>query len=265
MVPDDAELASDALWQAGAVAIGEQAVGDRVRLIAGFEDADAAATGGRAVSVHSPVVVTAVEDDSYLDTWRDFARCSKVGRVVVRPAWVALEGAEPGDVVVELETGRAFGSGVHPTTQLALAALQAVGCEGRRVLDVGTGSGVLSVAAVLLGAREVVAVDHDPEAVEVAAGNVERNGVAGRVAVGGWTVDEVDGVFDVVVANLGGVGVLRSLSAGLVARLAPGARLVVGGMLDGTEDGAVEAFPSLAVERRDQSGDWVELTLTAVD
>jgi ribosomal protein L11 methylase PrmA len=215
-VPDaEAELAADALRQAGAAAI-EERPGLLIAAPAGGGD-PAPLVG--AVRGRWPAEVIAVDLDAALDAWRAFARPVVVAdRLAIRAPWVppggsgnrvtswlpanhgvtqvrpqrATAGDRPGppisdDVVhvveVVIDPGRAFGSGAHPSTWLALAALVDVVRGGERVLDVGCGSGVLAIAALLLGAEAAVGVDVDPAAVAATRANAERNGVGERLVV----------------------------------------------------------------------------------
>jgi ribosomal protein L11 methyltransferase len=228
VAPAEAELAGDVLWCSGALAI-EERDGE---LLAGFASSEDAASALAALRGRWPAVA-AVEGstDEWLDTWRPWAHAVRAGeRIVVQPVWVEPIG-RPGDLVVELDPGHAFGSGTHPSTRLALAALERLVSPGTAVLDAGCGSGVLTVASALLGATRVVAVDIDPEAVVATADNAARNGVASKVDVSSSPVDQVPGVFDVVVANIG-ASVLVSLAAALSARVAPAGALVLSGLLD---------------------------------
>jgi ribosomal protein L11 methyltransferase len=120
---------------------------------------------------------------------------------VIHPAWTDPPPVEPGDLVVEIDPGRVFGHGGHPTTRLLLEDLAERLVGGERVLDVGCGSGVLSVAAALLGAGEVVGIDIDPDAVTVTHENAARNGV--EVTVSTTPLHEIDGRYDLVLANIG--------------------------------------------------------------
>ena len=122
-----------------------------------------------------------LEEEDWANAWKQHYRVLRVGeRTVVVPSWLQHE-AQPGDVVLHLDPGMAFGTGLHPTTQLCLRLLERYVQPGQRVLDIGTGSGILAIAAAKLGAGPVLALDNDPVAVTVAAENIERNGVGATV------------------------------------------------------------------------------------
>jgi ribosomal protein L11 methyltransferase len=232
---DEAELAADLLWLAGASAVGEEpGPAGRVRLTADVADP-------AAVARRWPIEAVPV-DDSLLDTWRDHAAPVRAGqRIVLHPAWLPRSEAGSGDVVVVLDPGRAFGSGSHPATRLAAAAVEAHG-PGRRVLDVGCGSGVLAVLAARLGAAEVVGVDVDPEAVRATEANAAANGVAALVSARLDPVAELTGPFDLVVANIG-LRVLVDLAPALLARTDVGGLLVLSGLLEEQVAAVLSAYP----------------------
>jgi ribosomal protein L11 methyltransferase len=185
---------------------------------------------------------------------------------VVRP--VRVDGAAPDEaaadaaVEVVVDPGTAFGSGSHASTRLCLAALEPLAPGARRVLDVGSGTGVLGVAALLLGPGTLVALDVDPGAVAATRRAVELNGVADRATVLDGSVSAVAGTFDLVLANLL-VPIVEELGPELVARVAPGGAIVVGGLLDHQVDRAVAALSPLALSARRVEADWVALTLVA--
>jgi len=155
----------------------------------------------------------------------------------------------PGDIVVRLRPGAAFGVGRHPTTRLALRgiefALSRDGAARRRagssVLDIGTGSGVLAIAAVKLGIENGVGIDIDPCAVAEAAQNVSLNGLAGRIEVCDRGLERIDRVFSLVVANLRRP-TLERLAAPIAALTMPGAALVVSGVLQEEHEAVVAAY-----------------------
>jgi ribosomal protein L11 methyltransferase len=168
--------------------------------------------------------------EPWLDEWRAHAQPIQIGHIVVVPAWLELA-ATGGDVVVRIDPGRCFGSGAHPTTQLAVAGMALLVRPRVSLLDVGCGSGVLAVTAAMLGAAPVVAIDVDEAAVEVTRENAVRNGVDGVVTASTTPLSDVAGTFDVVVANVG-APVIDELEHELDDHVAPGGTLLLGGLLD---------------------------------
>jgi ribosomal protein L11 methyltransferase len=272
----DVEVASDVLWGAGAAAIEERAAsapaGDRavVVLVAGTRtggdvDGLVAAVGGR-----WPAEVVPVDLGAALDGWRAHARPVRVGPLVVRPPWVPGPARAPGDGAVEIviDPGRAFGSGAHPSTRLALAALADLVRGGEQVLDVGCGSGVLAVAALRLGAAGAVGLDTDPRAVAASRANAARNGVADRFAVaagdaGAGPAPVGRASCDVVVANM----LLPELVAAVrtvAAAVRPAGAVVLSGVLDEQVDAvsAASAAGGLRVDGRPRREEgWSALVL----
>ena len=246
------DLASDVLWAAGAAAVGEAdgEVAGTVVLTTDLDSCPAAVReAGWAWSTWS-------DDGAWADGWRPFARAVRAGPFLVRPPWV--EAAVPeGAVELLLDGGRAFGTGGHPSTTLALELLAPVVAPGRSMLDVGCGSGALAIGAALLGATPVVAVDVDPAAVTATAENAAANGV--RVDVFAVDAASAGGTYDVVAANLG---------APLVFDLAPrleactGTALVVSGLLGPRPADVPAAFPGLEVVDARRADGWTALLLT---
>lgn len=251
-----AELAADALWQAGASAVGEaRGRGGRLLLTA---DVDAGAVSD--LARHWSLSEVAVDEDRDLDAWRVHATAVRAGRrVVLCPAWLPLPQAAGDDVVVPLDPGRAFGSGSHPATRLAVAAIETWLRPGDTVLDVGCGSGVLAVVALRLGAGSAVGIDVDAAALPATTANAEANGVADRLAVRqvglGHPDSEVSlGQADLVVANIG-VRVLSEQAAPLQALVRPGGVVVLSGLLDEQADAVVARFDGCReLERRHEDG-----------
>jgi ribosomal protein L11 methyltransferase len=206
-------------------------------------------------------------EDEWRDVWKQFFRATRVGRrFVVRPSWDPGV-PPPGEHVIDLDPGRAFGTGAHPSTRLVIGLLEDI-AEGsgsvQRFLDLGTGSGILAIVAARLwpGARGL-AVDVDPEATECAAENLARNRVASvELRTGALEVAAGDGPFAVVVANIQ-AEVLEPLAPALAAVIAAGGSLVLSGLL--VEQGAaVEAAyraAGLDVEARAVDGEWTALWL----
>jgi ribosomal protein L11 methyltransferase len=201
----DADVAADAMWQAGAIGIEERDTPTGLLLVAGVAPGGDLGRLLAAVDRRWPAEVVAVDIDAARDAWRPFARAVRAGdRLVVRPPWVPAIPAG-GAVEVVIDPGRAFGSGAHASTRLALAALERLVGGGERVLDAGCGSGVLGIAALALGAAEVVGVDNDPAAVAASRANATLNRVGDRFTASDGPLDEVaaaDGPFELVVANL---------------------------------------------------------------
>lgn len=258
----EAEVAADVLWQAGPSAVSEADLADgRVRLTA-----DVSGPLG-ALPPSSVVTELDLDGDDHLDAWRAWATPVRAGRgIVLHPAWLPLAPAGDGparaDVTILLDPGRAFGSGSHPTTRLVLAVVEEELAAGACVLDVGAGSGVLSVAAALLGAARVVALDIEAAAVEATRANAAANGVAGLVDASDRPLAGVDGRFDLVLANIG-VRAITELAPDLEARVAAGGALVLSGLLVDQVDSVVARFPGLSEEARRHEDGWAASVLRA--
>jgi ribosomal protein L11 methyltransferase len=197
-----------------------------------------------------------VPDEDWSETWKAGFHAFTVGPVFVRPSW--SDAPRPADAVeLVLDPGMAFGTGTHPTTALCLAALAELvrARPGARVLDVGTGSGLLALAAVKLGASRVVASDNDLVALAVARENADRNGVS--VELTGDPPSGIRGEFDVVVANIL-ANTLVALAPELAPRVAPGGTLLLSGILAGQEDEVRGAYLAQGLRRADDrsDGEW---------
>jgi ribosomal protein L11 methyltransferase len=204
------------------------------------------------------LTVREIKEEAWLETWKASFRPIRIGAFLVRPTWSE---AGPGDaVVLSLDPGMAFGTGLHPTTQACLRALSRIDLAGTRVADVGTGSAILAIACAKRGAREVVAVDIDEVAVKEATENVARNGVAIDLAVG--SAADLDGTFDLILANIV-AAVLQKIAADLSTHLAPYGTLFIAGIIATEEAETAAAFAThgLRAVARDQDGDWVSLEL----
>jgi len=169
-------------------------------------------------------------EEDWALAWREFFKPLRVTeRIVIKPSWESYAPA-PGEVVIELDPGIAFGTGQHPTTRMCLQELERCLRPGMRVLDVGAGTGILAIAAAMLGADEVVATDINDAAVEVARANVRSNGVEGTVRVIPGSLPEGEPPFDLVVANISGL-VVADLLPQVVARLKDGGVVILSGFI----------------------------------
>jgi len=194
----------------------------------------------------------------WAEAWKAQFQPLRLGRILVTPSWIDPPAGGEG-VVLRLDPGMAFGTGLHPTTQLCVAALQDLLQGGEVVLDVGTGSGILAIAAMKLGAARCVAVDIDAQAARVATANAARNAVVVDVRCGG--IDRApDAAYDVVVANLL-AGLVIDLAAALRERTRPGGHCIVSGILADQADSVSAALVAAGFEmpRAAASGDWVAL------
>jgi ribosomal protein L11 methyltransferase len=209
-----------------------------------------------------------VNEEDWAEAWKSHFPVLRVGRrLVIKPTWREHEAAAD-DVVIALDPGMAFGTGLHPTTRLCLAAIEeladAGGVAGKRVLDVGCGSGILGIAAALLGAASVLGVDTDPIAVQATQANAALNGLQEKVAARRGSVPTEDAPFDIALANLIAT-LLVDLSSELRQSLKSGGWLIASGIFVDREGEVQSAFShvGLRVVNRWQEGDWIALDAVA--
>ena len=206
-----------------------------------------------------------VDEADWQNAWREHFHILHVGsRTVIVPTWRSYS-PSPGDVVIELDPGMAFGTGHHPTTTMCLAALEELVSPGCSVLDLGCGSGILSIAAARLGASDVLALDIDATAAETAAANVRQNGVDAVVTVGEGTLPHLSlrpGGYDIVVANISST-VIGDLASSIARAAKHEGTVVASGVLDHAKGPVVERLEEagLSVEGVEVDGDWVALRL----
>jgi ribosomal protein L11 methyltransferase len=205
-----------------------------------------------------------VRETDWADAWKAYFPVMRVGRrIVIRPTWRRHRRAAR-DVVLALDPGMAFGTGLHPTTRLCLAGLEPLADDGRlagaSVLDVGCGSGILAIAALKLGAASALGVDTDPIAVEASLANARRNGLTRRLAARVGSVPTGEPPADVVLANLI-AGALVPLAPLLRDELRPRGTLLASGILSDREGEVRDALVAagLTMTGRASEGDWVAL------
>lgn len=245
----------------------------RVRLVASFATEEEASRGQTELAVQEPELSSSL-GETVGDSWRDaykehFKPFALTPLLTVVPPWVDYP-VRPGELLMWMDPGRAFGTGLHATTALVALEIekQRQLLQGRVVLDVGTGSGILAIAALLLGAAEAVAVDNDPEVIEVARDNAARNELASRLRVSTTPISAIEGQYPVVVANIR-AQVLCAMAAELTQRVAPGGVLVLSGVLASERDEVLAcyladgSFRHLGGGQRGEGGDaWVAITLS---
>lgn len=215
----------------------------------------------------SDVRVSSLQEEDWANAWKDHFQVHRIGeRVVIRPPWREYE-PEGDDIVVEMDPGMAFGTGLHPSTKLSMLGTEDVVTDGCTVLDVGTGSGILAIAAIKLGASKADTVDVESVAVTATRENADRNGVGDRIAVELGSVGEGEPFwgeqYDVVLANII-ARVLIDLSEAIVAHTKPGGSIVLAGIIESREKDVIDAFSAAGatVINRRFLEDWVSLVLT---
>ncbi len=209
------------------------------------------------------IFTVGVNEEDWANNWKQYYHTQRIGkRIVVSPSWEEYKPKDD-DVLMRLDPGMAFGTGTHDTTRLCLELLEGCVNDNTRILDIGTGSGILSVGGVLLGAPSALGVDIDPVAVKVANENAELNGVTGRTKfVCGDLTDKVQGTFEIVTANIVADVIIRLLST-VKNYLVKGGVLIVSGIIDTRADEVERACndSGFTTEKRLEHGGWVAILL----
>lgn len=229
-----------------------------VTLVAGFPSRELAEQAARELG--SFARVEEIVGDAWRDAWKEHWRATRLGtRIVVVPSWLEYHPA-PEEMVLRLDPGRAFGTGQHPSTLLAAAGLERCMDEGFRdtVIDVGCGSGILSFAALMLGASRAIACDTDPDAIAAARENAISLGFEQRIDFRVGSVDVVPETSRLVVANIE-ASVLVPLARVLSERVAPGGTLILSGILCEQKETVVQAYEQAGLElvRCEVHGEWI--------
>ena len=204
-----------------------------------------------------------VEQD-WEEAWKKFFKPRRVGKkFVIRPTWEDFD-AQPGDHVIVLDPGQAFGTGDHPTSRMCLALMEEIPLSKVRVLDVGCGSGILSIGAKMLGAAEVVAVDVDPLAVEVTKENAVLNGVEVTALVSDglpFTSDPSPVTYDLILSNIISAALIR-FAADASRAVKPGGKWIVSGILNANWPDVRAAAERVGFQlvKKLEEDDWVAAT-----
>ncbi len=199
--------------------------------------------------------------EDWAEAWKAHYAVLHVGRqTVIVPQWLEYR-AQPGEVIVTLDPGMAFGTGTHPTTRLCLTALEALATPGMNVLDLGTGSGILAISAAKQGAASVLALDVDEIAVAAAQENVAANDVGSVVHVEAGSMEKASGPHDLILVNILAGVICELMGRGLAGLLKPGGTLVASGIIDFQEAQVRAALSEWGLEIVDRLAeqDWLAL------
>lgn len=262
----DAEAVLAARQPCVRVYLTDNAVGDeQLRNLRAMVDEIRAIEGGLDLG-SLEVIVEDVRDEDWANNWKQFYKPMEIGkRLLVKPSWEELE--HPTDrIILEMDPGMVFGTGTHETTQLCLKQLDARVQPGMKVIDLGCGSGILSVGALLLGAESAVGVDIDPNAVDIAYNNADNNGidrsrytvVAGNVLDDHGFVDTLGSDYDIVVANIV-AGVIIPLTAIVPRLIRKGGIYITSGIISDRAPEVIQAMKDngFTVLETEERKDWM--------
>lgn len=265
---DQLELAQLRLWELGATGLEErdqttiarEPVDGDVIVYAAFEDEATARRALNQVRAEYEADLVYVPRQDWATEWRRGFGAQRIGRrLLLHPSWEPAQ-TRAGDVVLTIDPENAFGSGDHETTRLVLGVLDARVTGGERVLDVGCGSGILSIAAIRLGAASSIAVDIEDDAVVVTERNAALNDVASSIDASTTPLAAIEGVYDLVLANIE-TRVLVHMPDQLRARMAPGGALILSGILGKERDALLAAYASMHLEESVDEGEWCACVL----
>ncbi len=270
VTPEAADETSALLFDLGAEGVEERdettlaknAAAGKVTLVSAFSTRGDAEEAMRHLDATLGARYEEVVGDAWRDAWKEHYKPYAIAEgIVVRPPWEAYE-AKPGEQVLELEPGRAFGTGLHETTRLVARAIRAHADEvkGRLAIDVGCGSGILALIALALGAERAIAIDNDPEAIDVTRENAERNGLTARIDASTTDVAALEATAPLVLANIE-ARILIPMAKDLAARVAPGGLLLLSGILVPQQDDVRAAYADLELLEAPALGEWVLLAL----
>lgn len=268
VTPEKLELAQLRLWELGATGLEERdrttlgrgPTDEGVTLVASFANEVAAKRALEEVERDFEAELSYVADVDWAVEWRRGFGPQRIGRrLLLQPSWETTDGA-PDRVVVTIDPENAFGSGDHETTRLVLRVLDQRISGDERLLDVGCGSGILSIAALRLGAASAVTLDVDEDAVEIAHRNAELNGVSAAFEASTTPLTAVEGVYNAVLANIE-TRALVDMRDELCARVAPGGFLVLSGILREEREAIAAAYGALDLVEWLEEGAWCACVL----
>lgn len=213
-----------------------------------------------------------VQEEDWAEAWKAHFHPIRIGkRLFIRPQWVEKVEAQKDDIVISLDPGMAFGTGTHPTTQLCMEALEELVQPGYRVLDLGCGSGILSIVAVKLGAQHVLGLDIDPLAIKVTQENAIQNHVEDKIVAQVGSLENVITSarrFDLVVANIIAKVIIAMCENHLGDTVRPGGKAIFSGIIDQQREEVEAALRKTGLEptKTRQQGDWIVIeTIRQVD
>lgn len=216
------------------------------------------------------ISVDETEDVDWINNWKQYFHQFYIDDLLVIPSWEEVEEKDRDKMILHIDPGTAFGTGMHETTQLCIRQLKKYITPQTQLLDVGTGSGILSIVSLMYGAKHAVGTDLDPCAVDAVADNRNNNGISpeqfeliiGNIITEEWVQEQVgEGKYDIVVANIL-ADVLVPLTPVVVSRMKPGGVYITSGIIDDKEETVVEAVKAagLTVEEVTYQGEWVSVT-----
>lgn len=267
-VEDYSDLEEQA-WEIAHIDLIEQELRDRdrsfgiIHIYISEEDNAAEAIGYltelmNADGIEYELVSEDVNDSDWADGWKKFFKCTPVGeRILIRPSWEDYD-KNTDRIVLSIDPGAAFGTGTHATTSLCLELLEGYVTEKSRLLDIGSGSGILSIGGVLLGAEWADGVDIDAAAVKVAKENAEINGVSDKTNyLVGDLADKISGKYDIVCANIVADVIIRLLE-NVADYMSENAVLITSGIIDSREEDVKAGFErfGFSIERRLTKDNW---------
>jgi ribosomal protein L11 methyltransferase len=206
-----------------------------------------------------------VDEEDWAEAWKAQLSVLHIGEhIVIRPSWLEHK-KKRDDIIIQLDPGMAFGTGLHPTTQLCLETLESLVQPGMDVLDMGTGTGILAIAAAKLGATHVTAVDSDRVAIKIARENVALNTVPEAVEVRCGSLEDVGGSYDLVAVNILARVIIEMMHQGLGTRVKSGGKIIAAGIILDQESDVKSAMEQegFAVVDRRRRDDWVCLVASS--